>query len=229
MRKEVIILGAIAILVVAGILVGSSYYRDSVQGERKGLSNANDPKTANAATLVRPDSWSMGPADAKVTLVEWYDPECESCAAFAPVVKKIMKDYEGRIRLVARYVPNHKNSMTAATFTEAAGEQGKYWEAQDLLFKKQGEWGEKHGAPPDPNAPPINALFDRYARELGLDMDKAGAAVKARKFDAKIEQDKIDARSLGVRGTPTFFVNGRQLASLGEAGLRRLIDDELNR
>jgi len=228
MRKEVIILGVVAAAVGVGLVFGSGYYRDSVQSERKGVTNANG-KTADAGTLVRPDNWSIGPADAKVTVVEWYDPECESCAAFAPVVKKIMKDYEGRIRLVARYVPNHKNSLTAATFTEAAGEQGKYWQAQELLFIKQGEWGEKHGAPPDPNAPPLNALFDKYARELGLDMDKAGASIKARKFDAKIEQDKKDAQSLGVRRTPTFFVNGRELARLGESDLRKLIDDELNR
>jgi protein-disulfide isomerase len=228
MRKEVVILGIVGILVVAGLVVGSSYYRNSVQNERKGVTNSNG-KTVPSGELVRPDSWSIGPADAKVTLVEWYDPECESCAAFAPAVKKIMKDYEGRIRLVARYVPNHKNSMTAARFTEAAGEQGKYWQAQEFLFIKQPEWGEKHGAPPDPNAPPINALFDKYARELGLDMEKAGAAIQARKFDAKIEQDKTDARNLGVRRTPTFFVNGRELMRLSDADLRRLIDEELTR
>ena len=171
----------------------------------------------------------MGPADAKVTLVEFYDPECESCASFAPVVKKIYSDYGGKVRLVMRYMPLHKNSVTAANFLEAAGEQGKYWEAQDLLFKKQGEWGEKHGAPPDPNAPPINVLFDKYAKELGIDMEKARVSINARKFDEKIERDRKDGQGLGVRRTPTFFVNGRELARFGEGDLRALIEEELKK
>ena len=118
---------------------------------------------------------------------------------------------------------------TAANFLEAAGEQGKYWEAQDLLFKKQGEWGEKHGAPPDPNAPPINVLFDKYAKELGIDMEKARVSINARKFDEKIERDRKDGQGLGVRRTPTFFVNGRELARFGEGDLRALIEEELKK
>lgn len=235
MRKEVIILGLIGIVVVIGGFVGASYYRSSVQKEsvvapsnQPGAANTGKPKVA-PEVLVRPDSPVLGPADAKVTLVEFYDPECESCAAFAPVVKKIMKDYDGKIRLVARYMPLHPNSMTAATFTEAAGEQGKYWQAQDLLFVKQPEWGTKHGGTPDPNAPSINQLFDKYAQELGLDLGKAEIAIKERRYDAKIKRDQADGQTLGVRRTPTFFVNGRELARFGEADLRALIDEELKK
>src|SRR5215207_3746893 len=139
MRNEIKILIVIAAVVVIAVMLGSKLYRDSIQGERK-LSTA-------ASALVRDDSASMGPADAKVTIVEFFDPECESCSAFNPTVKKIMKDYDGKVRLVVRYMPLHPNSMLAATFTEAAGEQGKYWQAHDLLFAKQSEWGERHGAP----------------------------------------------------------------------------------
>jgi len=228
MRKEIIILAAIVIVVIIAAILGSSYYRSSVQNERKPL-NTGNTNTAAAGQLIRPDSPTLGPADAKVTLVEFYDPECESCAAFSPIVKKILKDYDGRIRLVARYMPLHPNSMTAATFTEAAGEQGKYWQAQELLFQKQPEWGTKHGAPPDASAPPINQLFDKYAKELGLDLDKVAIAVKENRFAAKIERDKKDGQSLGVRRTPTFFVNGRELVRFGEPELRALIDDELKK
>ncbi|MBP7474963.1 MAG: thioredoxin domain-containing protein, partial [Pyrinomonadaceae bacterium] len=190
MRNEVKIMGLILAIVIAGAFIGSRYYRSSVQEVRK--PTANTSTSAPSGQLVREDSPTMGPADAKVTLVEFYDPECESCASFAPVVKKIYSDYGGKVRLVMRYMPLHKNSITAANFLEAAGEQGKYWEAQDLLFKKQGEWGEKHGAPPDPNAPSINLLFDKYAKELGIDMDKARASINARKFDEKISRDRKD-------------------------------------
>jgi protein-disulfide isomerase len=231
MRKEVKLLAVIAVLVVIAGLVGAKYYRDSLQSQRVTSnsntgSSAGKPK-ASAEQLVRPDSPVLGNADAKVTLVEFYDPECESCAAFSPVIKKIMKDYNGQVKLVSRYMPLHPNSITAATFIEAAAEQGKYWQAQEMLFMKQPEWGTKHGAPPTEQAPPINVLFDRYAKELGLDMTKAAAAVRSHKFDAKIEQDKKDGQALGVRRTPSFFVNGRMLATFGEAPLRSLIEEEL--
>jgi protein-disulfide isomerase len=230
MRKEIWILGAIMAVVIVGAIVGSNYYRTSIQSERvTGNNNPTAPKI-NPEQLVRPDSWTLGPADAKVTLVEFYDPECEACAAFHPVVKKLLKDYEGKIRLVARYMPLHPNSLSAATFTEAAGEQGKYWQAQELLFQRQQEWGQKHGAAAA-SAPPVNfnALFDGYARELGLDRAKASAAVAENRYGAKIERDKKDGQALGVRRTPTFFVNGRELIQFGEAPLRQLIDDELKK
>jgi len=220
-------MGIIVVAVIIAAVVGSRYYTSSVQSVQRPTNTA--PAAAPAGVLVRPDSATLGPVDAQVTLVEFYDPECESCASIAPVVKKILKDYEGRIRLVARYVPLHPNSITAANFTEAAAEQGKYWEAQDLLFKKQPEWGTKHGAPPDPSAPPINVLFDKYAKELGIDMEKASRAIQERRFDAKIAQDKKDGQSLGVRKTPTFFVNGRMQAGFGESGLRALIEEEMNK
>ena len=226
MRKEIKILGAVAIVVIIAAVIGASYYRSSVEQVRKPETSSNK----SDAQLVRPDSPTLGPADAKVTLVEFYDPECESCAAFHPVVKQIMKDYDGRIRLVARYMPLHPNSLSAATLTEAAGEQGKYWQAQDLLFQKQDEWGTKHGPAAASQPPPnINVLFQKYAEELGLDLAKANAAVKENRYAAKIDRDKKDGQALGVRRTPTFFVNGRELARFSETDLRRLIDEEMNR
>ena len=178
---------------------------------------------------MRPDSPTLGAADAPVTLVEFLDPECESCAAFSPVVKKIMKDYDGKIRLVVRYMPLHPNSLRAATLTEAAGEQGKYWQMQELLFQRQSEWGERHGAPTSAPKPDFNALFEKYAMELGLDVEKINSVVKENRYQTKLERDRRDGQTLGVRQTPSFFVNGRKLARFGEADLRALIDDELKK
>lgn len=229
MRKEIIILGAIILVVIVSAIIGSNYYRSSIQSERVTANNNSNKPKINPEQLVRPDSPTLGLPNAPVTIVEFYDPECESCASFAPIVKKIYDEYGGKVRLVMRYMPLHPNSLSAATFTEAAGEQGKYWQAQELLFQRQPEWGTKHGPAASQPAPNINVLFEGYAKELGLDLAKAAAAVSENRYGAKVERDKKDGQSLGVRQTPTFFINGRQLARLGERELRALIDEELKR
>jgi protein-disulfide isomerase len=144
-------------------------------------------------------------------------------------VKKMLKDYNGQVRLVVRYMPLHPNSLLASSFTEAAGEQGKYWQMQEMLFQRQPEWGERHGAPPAAQPPNVPALFEKYALELGLDIAKINSAVKENRYAAKLARDKQDGQSLGVRRTPTIFVNGRQLARLSESDLKGLINEELQR
>lgn len=220
MRKEVGILLAIVVIVIVGGVVGASYYRGSVQ---------KAPVVPdNSSVLVRPDSPTIGPADAKVTVVEFLDPECESCAAVAPQVKALLKEYEGKVRFVARYMPLHRNAKLAAQYTEAAGEQGKYWEFQEKLFAMQGEWGEKHGpgAHAAPTAP-TSTLFEKYGKEIGLDPQQLNAAAGKPEYANKAERDLNDGRALGVRATPTFFVNGRKLARLSMQDLRTLINEEL--
>ena len=235
MRKELKVLGVIAIVIIIAAIIGTNYYRSSVQNTRivpanNTNKNQNVNTTASAAEqLIRPDSATLGPANAKVTLVEFYDPECETCAEFGPIVKQILKENEGKIRLVSRYMPLHPNSMQAATLIEAAGEQGKYWQMQELLFKRQPEWGQRHGQQTSTTAPDINALFEKYAKELGLDLKKINDAIKGGQYTSKIERDKKDGQSLGVRKTPEFFVNGRKLMRFGEQELKALIDEELKR
>jgi protein-disulfide isomerase len=223
MTKEVGILLAIVVIVIVGGVIGASYYRGSVQ---------KAPVVPdNSKVLVRPDSYTLGPADAKVTIVEFLDPECESCAAVAPQVKALLKELDGKsVRLVARYMPLHRNAKLAAQYMEAAGEQGKYWEYQEKLFAMQGEWGEKHG--PDAHAAPtapVSTLFEKYGKELGLDPQKLNASAGNLEYAQKADRDLNDGRALGVRATPTFFVNGRKLARLSMPDLRTLINEELAR
>ena len=90
MKREFLVLGAILLLVILAAVLGAKYYRSSVQSERKPTNTATT--TAPAGQLIRPDSATLGPADAKVTLVEFYDPECETCAEFAPIVKQMLKE-----------------------------------------------------------------------------------------------------------------------------------------
>ncbi len=219
MKKEAKILIGILVLVVIAVVIGSSYYRSEVQKAPAADSNVLE-------LLVRDDSPSLGPADAKVTVVEFYDPECESCAAFAPQVKALITEFP-QVRFVFRYAAFHKNGKPAAIFTEAAGEQGKYWEMQNILFERQSEWGEKHGVQPTGAEPPVETFFYRYAREIGLDEEKLKADVTSQKFSDKIDRDMKDVRALGVSRTPTFYVNGRKLARLSITDLRNLINSEL--
>jgi protein-disulfide isomerase len=159
--------------------------------------------------LIKEDSPSMGPS------------ECESCRAMYPVVKDLMTEYDGKIRLVVRYMPLHSNSVLAATVTEAAGEQGKYWEMQQKLFENQSQWGEKQT--------PQRELFIGYAKELGLDLQKFEASLSDPKYATKIQRDKNDGETLGVRATPTFFINGQQIETLSVPAIKAKIEEELGK
>ncbi len=172
------------------------------------------------SALIRPNSPTLGPADAPVTVVEFLDPECESCRAAAPFLKQLLEIYDGRIRLVVRYFPLHNNSVLAAAATEAAGAQGKYWEMQELLFERQPEWGEQQT--------PQQGLISSYAAELGLDMEQFLVDVQNPDYVAKIERDQEDGRSLGVTGTPTFFVNGQRVTQANANVIMAMIEEALS-
>lgn len=169
-----------------------------------------------SSQLIREDSPTLGPADAKVTIVEFLDPECESCRAMFPVVKQLLQEYDGRVRLVVRYFPLHGNSVLAAAATEAAGEQGKYWEMQALLFEQQPTWGEKQT--------PQTELFLTYAQQLGLDLNEFSADLQKPEYAQKIQRDYQDALALKLRGTPTFFINGQPIQRLSYDALKAAIE-----
>lgn len=172
--------------------------------------------------LVRADSPTHGRADAPVTLVEFLDPECESCRAFQPFTKEILADYGDQVRLVVRYIPGHANSTLAVLALEAARTQSedKYWALLDLLYERQPEWGERQDSQ-------AQAFLDAAA-DVGLDTGPIQAAMTAGDT-TMLDRDLADARKAGVKGTPTFFVNGAMLADLSPDGLRAAIDAALGR
>lgn len=192
----------------------------AVRSDDEGSTNTAEA-TAESERLVREDSPVLGPADAPVTIVEFLDPECEYCRAAFPVVKTLLDEYPEEIRLVVRYLPLHGNSLLAVQATEAAGEQGKYAEMQELLFERQPEWGEKDESQEE--------LFVEYARELGLDIDRFTAAMENPNYREKAERDQADGAALGVRGTPTFFVDGKWISEPSYKALKAAIDEALGR
>lgn len=213
LTREVRIL-MIGSVLVLGIVIGAGF---AVRNTTPTSDTATTP--ADDSRLIRADSPTLGSANAPVTLVEFLDPECESCRAAHPAIKEIMRNYEGRVRLVVRYFPLHTNSVLAALATEAAGQQGRYWDMQDLLFERQPEWGEQRTEMPE--------IFTAYAMELGLDMTQFQAAMQDLTYLERIERDRQDGEALGVSGTPTFFVNGELVEPLSYARLLEMIEDAL--
>ena len=175
---------------------------------------------ADPVLLIREDSPMLGPLDAPVTLVEFLNPECVACGAAHPTIQSILEDYEGQIRYVVRYFPNHTNSILAVVAIEAAGEQGMYWEMLDTIFARQTEWIER--------TTPQTDQFIAYAEELGLDMETFSADLQNSVYIELAERDLRDAQSLNLRGTPTFFVNGQLVYGMQDRVIRELINEVLN-
>jgi Na+/H+ antiporter NhaA len=139
-----------------------------------------------------------GRPDAHVTLVEYGDFECPYCGQAEPVVRELLADY-GDVRYVWRHLPLtdvHPHAQLAAEASEAAAEQGAFWEMHDLLFDHQDALRR-----PD---------LERYARELGLDVDRFADALRTHEYAARVADDVDSADLSGVSGTPTFFINGRR-------------------
>lgn len=208
----------LAVAVFAATLAGNS--ADDPAGVAPSAAASPDASDGQGDRLVYPDSPTLGPADAPVTLVEFLDPECEACRAAYPFVKDLVTEYEDQVRLVIRYIPGHGNSALAAAAIEEAGKQGRYWETLEYFFDRQPEWGEQEE--------PQTEAFLRYGADLGLDVERLEAALASPDL-AKIERDAIDAQALGVRGTPTFFVNGVMVEDLSAQGLRDAIERALGR
>lgn len=217
MRRDVLAVATIAVLAAVALVFSARLYRGAQEEERQAA--AAQAPGIDPELLVRPDSPSKGPRDAPVTVVEFLDPECEACRAMYPLVERVMSEFEGKVRLVLRYVPLHPNSALAASALEAAGEQGRYWDMLEVLFARQPEWGDHHQPRPE--------LIPEYARQIGLDMDAFLPSFQGIKHRAKVERDRADAEKLGVRGTPSFFVNGRPLERLGYEPLRDAVREAL--
>ena len=163
------------------------------------------------------DQPTLGSATAPVTIVEFTDYQCPSCASTQPVIDKLLKDYEGRVRLVVRDFPleQHADAFKAAEAAEAAREQGKYWEYVSLLLRNQSQLGV--------------AKLKEYAGQLSLDRSKFDAALDAGKFTHKVQRDIRDGLRLGVDATPTVFINGRKVSDPTPEALKAAIEAALKR
>ncbi|HYL90650.1 MAG TPA: thioredoxin domain-containing protein [Burkholderiales bacterium] len=176
-------------------------------------------RTADAGALVRFHSPSLGDAGAKVHIVEFLDPACETCRAFYPYVKEFLHANPGRVRISIRYAPFHPGSEDVVRMLEAAKRQGKYWEALEALLAAQPQWVIRHQANLD--------LAWQSIRHLGLNAEQLNRDMQSPEITRVIQQDIQDAVSLNVTQTPEFFVNGRPMPSFGYEQLRALVERAL--
>lgn len=206
----------IASVAVVTLAVGVGLYRS----QRPTSPAASVPK--DSAGKPQDGAHVRGPSDARVTIEEYGDFQCPPCGQLSEPLNQLENEFKRECRLVFREFPliNHANAKPAAYAAEAAGLQGRFWEMHDILYREQSIWSKAD----DPTE-----LFAGYARIAGLDVaryqkDSAGDEVKAR-----VMADQQRAAELGVKVTPTVFVNGTLVSgpSLNPDGLRTAIQSAL--
>jgi protein-disulfide isomerase len=212
MKQKTVFLTAL-VLLVALFAGGAQWYRSETARE------AAAAAAKNRESLVRLHSPGLGRPEAPVHIVEFLDPACETCAAFYPIVKKMLADNREDIRLSVRYAPFHRGSDEVVKALEASRKQAKFWPALDALIASQPAWAIHHQAHVE--------LIWPHLERAGLDIDRLKADMQSPEVARVVAQDLEDARTLNVTKTPEFFVNGRPLPSFGLEQLRTLVSEEL--
>jgi len=211
MKKPLFI--AVVVALLLAFVAGTFYYR-AQQAEQAG-----QRAYENQSVLVRAHSPVLGQADARVQIVEFIDPACETCRHFYPFVKEMLAAHPGRIRLVLRYAPFHQNADYVVTLLEAARKQDKYWETLESLLAVQDDWVEHHAVQPE--------RVWRHVEGMDLNLEQLQNDMQSPEIARLIAQDMEDARTLNVTKTPDFFVNGKPLLTFGYEPLKQLVDEAL--
>ena len=210
--KKITVVGLMA-LVGLFFYLGLNTYQKQTQAAQEVQVKAEQIR------LVRMHSPVFGPQNAPVTIVEFFDPACETCRAFYPIVKKLMAQYPRDVRLVIRYAPFHQGSDQVVKLLEAAKIQGKYETVFEAVLAAQPAWA-------DHAQPNIETAF-KVAEQAGLNLVKARQDIEKPGMQSLLRQDVEDLTALQVTKTPTFFVNGRSLPSFGPDQLTALVAEEV--
>ncbi len=224
-----------ALILGASVVTAALLIRSSVDGTAREMAGLKDglmrPQVANApapsAQPARPDpsrryslntqgAPARGNAKAKLAIVEFSDFQCPFCQRVGPTLDQIEREYGDKVRIVFKHLPlgMHPNAPAAHAAAEAAHRQGKFWQMHDLIF------GDQASMSPE--------KYVEYAKQLGLDIDRFQRDVASADVKSRIDTDTQEAATLGVSGTPSFFVNGRFLSGAQPfPAFTQLIDPEL--
>ena len=208
MNRRTLLIGASALGLVA---FGGGAMLLTRRREAEAQAAAAVAPAVDEALLIRPHSPILGPTDARITLVEFFDPSCEACRAFHPIIGEIRRQFPTQVRVVMRYTLFHEGSDEAARILEVARMQGKFEQVLDALLEKQPTWALHDG-------PQMDVAW-RVAGAVGLDLQKAETDKLFPGITGTINQDMADVEALGIRQTPTFFLNGKRLENFSAESL----------
>lgn len=192
MSKRFLVILMVCVLGLVGIYLATSKKDDG--------DNGNSSQTAASLSQNK-----LGNNSKKVSLVEYGDFQCPACASFHPIIKQVAEKYKEEIEFQFRNFPLsqiHPNARAASRAAEAAGKQNKYWEMHDLLYEQQDQWSSAQNAVP---------IFESYANELKLDIEKFKTDYASTEINSIINADFAEGQKLGVDSTPTFFLQGKKL------------------
>lgn len=208
MNRRTLLLGVSALGIAA--FAGGAYVLNQRRTAEAEAAAAATP-AAETVLLIRPHSPVLGPADAPVTLVEFFDPSCEACRAFHPVVQEIRRQFPTQVRVVMRYTVFHQGSDEAVRILEVARMQDKFEQVLDAILEKQPTWALHDG-------PQMDVAW-RVAGAVGLDLKKSETERLFPGITGVLNQDAADVEALGIRQTPTFFLNGKRLENVSAESL----------
>ena len=170
---------------------------------KKEIASPGQGQVVQLATITAAD-WVAGNKESAVTLVEYSDFQCPACAAYYPLIKKMLKENSQDFQFVYRHFPlrQHAQAKDAAYAAEAAGRQGKFWEMTDLIFNGQTSWAGK-----------VNAkdIFLEYAKSLNLNLEKFNQDRNSGEIKDRVEKDLQDGLGIGANSTPSFYLAGRKI------------------
>jgi protein-disulfide isomerase len=227
------ILPFIIIIAVLGAALGSAWYLTRALPVTPTTPASGSPATSQVSPAQQQQSVAgvpgaepahvLGPADAPVRLEEFGDFECPPCGMFHPILQQMKQEFGDKLQVTFRefpLVPTHQHALAAASAAEAAGLQNKFWEMHDLIYDHQADWKKEFDVRP---------IFESYAKQIGLDVERYKRDVNGDLVAQRIFQDGKRGHSLGVKGTPTVFMNGREVPfeNLPAEKLRVVIQNEL--
>jgi len=228
------ILPFIIILAVLGVALGSAWYMTRSASPpavpatpTASAQTNNQPAQLPPAVAGVPGAdppYTLGSPNAPARLEEFGDYQCPPCGMFHPILQQMHKEFGDKLQITFRefpLTPTHQHALEAASAAEAAGLQGKFWQLHDVLYEHQKDWSDKFDVRP---------IFEGYAKDLGLDMERYKRDVESEQVAQRIFLDGKRGHSMGVKGTPTVFLNDREVpfASLPADSLRVLIQQQIN-
>lgn len=185
----------------------------------KGTQSGQPADTPTKAALASDQAPTLGDPNARVHIVEFLDPACETCAQFYPLVKKLVADHPGQVRVSLRHVAFHEGSDYVVRLLEASRKQDKYWPTLEAVLASQAQWAPNHIAQPD--------LVLQAIAGVGLNIEQLKTDMSTPAVAERAQHDTSDAITMKVTATPEYFVNGRPLPSFGDQQLLELVREEL--